>query len=398
MYTMYPAIKSIDDLLPHILGNENFSVNRKESDGHGYIVVDYILNTPELFKNEWEKECRGIIFDEQTGVVISRPYHKFFNLNEREESTYKYGIFGNPVVLEKLDGSMIRAFKVGDRWIWGSKAGETFLTPQIEVFVKDHPQYQEIVSMETMKDYTMIWEWCSRKNRIVVDHPKDRLVLTAIRHNVTGEYTSFETMHVIGDMFNVEVVAQLSLAYIEVESITTENFEGIVLRFDSGHMVKVKTEKYLRYHRAKDAINREKNVIAILVNNEADDFRILLSPDDRERFEKFENDFFVYVGNISSSVYQLIKSMMYDKLTKKNFALNHQNYVKPLTRRIFFKYLEGDHMPSFAEVYEDIINILRGKVNNQASVDEARQLFHVNWNDYNSGVNEEWLDKAPLKS
>ena len=85
-------------------------------------------------------------------------------------------------------------------------------------------------------------------------------------------------------------------------------------------------------------------------------------------------------------------------MTKKTFALEEQSVIKSLLRRIYFKYLEGKHIPDRAELYYDIINILKGKVNNQASVDEARQLFRVNWNDYNSGVSEQWLDKAPLKS
>jgi RNA ligase len=379
---MFPIIKTIDDLLPHILGNENFSVNRKDN----YIVIDYILNTPELFKNEWEKECRGIIFDALTGKLLSRPYHKFFNINEREESTLGYDFLdASHVVLEKLDGSMIRAFETGDRWIWGSKAGETFLTPQIEEFIKDKPQYDQMV--KTYADCTLIWEWCSRKNRIVVDHPRDRLILTAVRRNEDGRYLNYPSLTRIGEMFNVEVVQKQDMRINEVSSFGDENFEGIVVRFENGHMIKVKTEKYLRYHRAKDAINREKNVIAILTNNEADDFRTLLSPDDRDRFERFENHFFYQIGHTASVTYLNLEAFMAQGMTKKKFALEEQSVIHPLLRRVYFKYLEGKVIPSKSDLYYDVINIIRGKVNNQASVDEARQLFRINWNDYNNGVN-----------
>ena len=74
----FPIIKLIDDVLPHIQENDNFSVNKKDD----YVVIDYILNTPDLFNNSIEKECRGIIFHED-GHLLSRPLHKFFNLNER---------------------------------------------------------------------------------------------------------------------------------------------------------------------------------------------------------------------------------------------------------------------------------------------------------------------------
>jgi T4 RnlA family RNA ligase len=381
---MYPVINNISDLLPWIRGNDNFSVNYKP----GYIVVDYILNTPDLFRNEWEKECRGIIFDANTGVVLSRPYHKFFNMNERPESVLDedgHWFDKSHVVLEKLDGSMIRCFKVGDRWIWGSKAGETFLTPQIEEFVKDKPQYLELV--KAWDDWTLIWEWCSRKNRIVVDHPRDRLVLTGMRHNVTGNYLSYAKMKENGE-YGIEVVKEMSFNVNDVKVLDEDNFEGIVVRFDDGHMVKVKTDKYVRYHHAKDSITREKNVIAILVNNQADDFRSLLSPEDRQRFELFENDFFTEVGRMASYTQQTLSWYIRDGVTKKKFALELQKEHEPLTRRIFFKYLEGNDIPDKTVIYYDMINILRGKVNSQASVDEARQLFLVNWNDYSIGDNE----------
>src|SRR5690242_11836962 len=32
------------------------------------------------------RECRGICFDQETGKVISRPFQKFFNVNEKEET------------------------------------------------------------------------------------------------------------------------------------------------------------------------------------------------------------------------------------------------------------------------------------------------------------------------
>jgi RNA ligase len=389
MTEMFPIIKTIDDLLPHIQGNENFSINRKDN----YIVIDYILNTPELFKNEWEKECRGIIFDALTGKLLSRPYHKFFNVHERPESFIADGPLKPHVVLEKLDGSMIRCFKAGVNWIWGSKAGETFLTPQVESFVSDKPQYMQMVKANA--DCTLIWEWCSRKNRIVVDHPQDRLVLTAIRRNEDGRYLSHATLVGLAKRLNVEVVKEEKIRINEVPTFGDENFEGIVVRFDTGHMIKVKTEKYLRYHRAKDSITREKNVIAILVNNEADDFRTLLSPDDLKHFEKFENDFFYNVGRTASYTYLNLKAFMKQEMTKKTFALEEQSVIHPLLRRIYFRYLEGKNIPTKSELYYDVINILRGKVNNQASVDEARQLFRVCWDDYNGTrtVCEEWRIK-----
>jgi len=55
------------------------------------------------------RECRGLIFDAKTGELLSRRFHKFFNINEKEESMLENmtDLSGGHIILEKLDGSMI---------------------------------------------------------------------------------------------------------------------------------------------------------------------------------------------------------------------------------------------------------------------------------------------------
>jgi hypothetical protein len=95
--------------------------------GEGYIVFDYVVNVPGLFpdltgdetidrETKLVRECRGLIFDEKTGQVIARGYHKFFNVNERSEVLdYKVDMSQPYVILEKLDGSMLRPIRPFDK-------------------------------------------------------------------------------------------------------------------------------------------------------------------------------------------------------------------------------------------------------------------------------------------
>lgn len=108
MFYDFPQINHISDVLPHIDGRDEFRVMEKE----GYTVITYAVAFEETFK--WDdndsvgslirRECRGISFN-QDGVLISRPYNKFFNVGEREETQLnKINLYEPHIVLEKLDG------------------------------------------------------------------------------------------------------------------------------------------------------------------------------------------------------------------------------------------------------------------------------------------------------
>jgi RNA ligase len=51
------------------------------------------------------RECRGLIFNAETGEVISRRLHKFFNIGELPETqAEKVDITRPHIILEKMDG------------------------------------------------------------------------------------------------------------------------------------------------------------------------------------------------------------------------------------------------------------------------------------------------------
>lgn len=382
---MFPVIHTIDDVLPHIHGNDNFSVNRKED----YIVIDYILNTPETFHNAVERECRGIIFHAD-GRIMSRRLHKFFNVNERPETMIENIDLGKPHrILEKLDGSMITPIFVNGRQTWGSKAGETFLTPQIEEFVKDKPNYVNFAQTFMANGLTPIFEWMSRKNRIVIDHPIDRLALIAIRSNKTGEYCQYNVLVEAAKAFDIDYVQELPGTVASMEALIAhvkdlKGIEGYVIRFDDGFMVKMKADEYIRFHRAKDDINLEKNVIAIMVNGQADDFRTLLMDTDRARFEKFEKDFWYVLQENAKFLHRQVSNHFYSQTTKKNFALKYQKDIHPLFRFIFFKNLGQIGLPpSKIEIMSDLLDLIKKNCSSQSHIDKVRPIWNnKSWYDY----------------
>jgi len=194
----FPVITHLDNVIPHIEDRPEFKVMEKG----WYTVINYMVAFEDTFSlirhrthyNMWvRRECRGLIFDTATGNLISRPYHKFFNVGEREETAInKINLYEPHVVLEKLDGSMIRPIPTPEGFRLGTKAGVTDVAMNAEVFIGDKPKYAKFINYCIENNLTPIFEWVSRKNRIVVDYPTDNLILTAVRHNTTGKYLPYK--------------------------------------------------------------------------------------------------------------------------------------------------------------------------------------------------------------
>lgn len=381
---MFRKIETIFDILPHIEGKDNFTVNYKDD----YIVVNYILNTPEYFNNPWEKECRGLIFDKD-GNIMSRPFQKFFNIGEREETKIENIDFSKPHwILEKVDGSFIRSIITDGKLTWASKAGITFLTPMVEEFVEKNKQYYTFAAVMMNHGLTPIFEFCSRKNKIVIDHPFDRLVLLGIRDNITGKYHDYELLQDFSRMYNIELVKQyylndLSLTELLELAKKLTNQEGFVIRFEDGNMIKLKSEEYCLLHKSKEELHFEKNVVSIIIEDKADDFRVLLSKEDREKFEEFEYKFWKNFEEYVMDIYNLHYIYNISKISRKDFALLSKDWKYKYHRSILFTFFDKIDF-SIVESKKELLNILRKNLGTQTSIDKVREIWEgkekLKWN------------------
>jgi RNA ligase len=307
MHYPFPHIEHIDELRAALAGRTEFCFAEKD----GYTVANYFVNLADTFPTPDTKdpainrdymlrrEARGIIFCSTTGRVIARRYHKFFNLGERAECSTQAVDFSMPhVILEKLDGSMITPFYVGnlediapEKMRWGTKMGETDVSKPVEAFIAAHPTYANYAAHCFYAGYTLIFEWCSRKQRIVIDYPKDRLVLTAVRHMKTGKYLPYSDI-IKARTHGIEVVeaypGNVSNVFEFLETVRSiKGAEGFVIRFDNGHMLKVKADEYVQIHRAKDLLNFEKDVWSLILSDKLDDLLPVLNLEDREPLAEF---------------------------------------------------------------------------------------------------------------
>jgi RNA ligase len=383
----FPEINHIDDVIPHIEDWQEFKVMQKD----WYTVINYMVAFEETFSLVRERshynmkirrECRGMIFDTATGNLISRPYHKFFNVGEREETNLdKIELTQPHVVLEKLDGSMIRPIPTPEGFRLGTKAGITDVAMNAEYFIADKPEYAKFIKSSFACGLTPIFEWCSRKNRIVVDYSEDNLILTAVRDMRSGNYIPYSQMVETGKNYAIPVVKAIAGDETDIEKVVDhirkwDDGEGVVIRFDNGHMVKIKADEYILRHRSKEQINSEKNIIQVILNDSVDDMIPLLTSEDAQRLKDFQQKFWCAVDEVSSDLTKIFKGgdMMYPD--KKEFAVEFVNkMLLPIHRPFMFGMKQGK------ECKQLLTDSIEKSLTSQTKLNDSRWMFGgISWN------------------
>lgn len=304
---MFAVLDTIEPILEAIKGNEFFVVNLDVARGFGTVIYSHKTNetflpiTDDLSPEERNKrlliqECRGLKFDIETGKILARPYHKFKNLNEDSSVQVKDIDWTVPNhALEKVDGSMVHPVVVNDVLYWCTKGGYTNISPMVEKIAPEGSDIHNFAFYCQKVNLTPIFEYCSLENRVILDYVKPRMILTAIRDNETGRYFDYDNLwrfainHKVADV--VKVTHRFENIHDFVETLRNEeNIEGVVIRFESGLMIKIKTDWYCRLHKAMENCIFEKDVIGMILNDTIDDVKALLSGDLREVIETFEKE------------------------------------------------------------------------------------------------------------
>ncbi len=386
----FPEIKHINDVLLQIEDKPEFKVIEKG----WYTVINYMVAFEDTFSlirhrthfNMWmRRECRGLIFDTATGELISRPYHKFFNVGERDETQFDKINWNMPhVILEKLDGSMIRPIPTPEGFRLGTKAGITDVAMNAEYFIADKHNYAEFIHTMIYNMMTPMFEWCSRSNRIVIDYPEDKLVLTGVRSIVDGTYLSYKKLVELSQLFEIPVVKSLQsqedATVVDDELIENirkwDGGEGVVIRFENGHMVKVKADEYILRHRSKEQINSEKNIIQVILNDAVDDMIPLLTEDDATRLRKFQTEFWSAVDEVAQDLTTIFEGG--DKMypDKKEFAVEFVNkMLLPIHRPFMFGMKQGK------ECKQLLTDSIEKSLTSQTKLNDSRWMFGgISWN------------------
>jgi RNA ligase len=298
MHYAFPEIRHIEDVLPHIEGREEFVVAERDFG----TVINYVVAMADTFDmtgpddlgGAIRRECRGIIFD-RDGVIMSRPFHKFFNVNERAETqTHVLDMSQPHIIMEKMDGSMIRPILVDGYLRLATKMGVTNVAMQAEKWLATQdPSLKAWLHEMVEGGITPLFEWVSPFNQIVLAYEEPDLVYLGSRETVSGKYF-FDYVEEVDPPFT-KVPRYGSMQGNIIDYISrqreVEGREGDIIAFADGHRLKVKNDWYVRIHKCIDRITFDRNIVDLIINEEVDDVIPTLPTAQVDRIRDFERRF-----------------------------------------------------------------------------------------------------------
>ena len=205
-----------------------------------------------VYEKAWDKYTkmsRGLIINLKTGEIVARPFTKFFNLNETDETKLENLPLEEPEVTEKLDGSL---------GILYCDEGQYFITTK-GTFYSEQGQWateyfrKKFGKKEMPDGVTLLFEIIYPENRIVIDYGclRELFLIGAIETKTERDY-NYNEIKEIAKKYGFALVPSKPLSLKEIMEkipLLPANEEGFVARFSNGLRVKLKGTEYLYIHR-----------------------------------------------------------------------------------------------------------------------------------------------------
>ena len=324
------------------------------------------------------REFRGLTFNNKTNKLLCRKYHKFFNYGENEISR-NFNFSESHIFLDKLDGSMVVAFMDNDVIHFHTKRGFSDTAKNATAFALKNFKFVEFSKRMTQNGYNPIFEYVDPSIPIVIRYPKEDMILTAIRELSTGNYVSYGKLCELAELWDINVVKKFDIKDIRETEYSLENdrdFEGYVIHFESGEMVKLKASHYLQIHKSKEGVQNEKDLIQLIVNQKLDDIYPHLDGFTREKIQSFEKDFWINVNIFKTDLKSIRERVLSETNTKKEYVFKILESIEKVKHSYLLSSYENDSLID-SIVEKNLKGILTS-----TQADDKRFIYRINWRDY----------------
>ena len=242
------------------IDRDNFIVREGEVAGETVYLV-----FPPHIGTKWNKRnlhFRSSVWNSE-GQLISASYPKFFNWGEQPDlghTPFSTTANGGISILEKRDGSTLIVSRYKGEFIIRTRgtldAGIMENSAELEIFKQNHPK----VFDETYPTWSnsLIFEWESPDNIIVINHTEPRIVLTNVINHNDYSLTPQNELDDVAKRLGVERPKRYKYSKIKelIDDVKSwQGVEGVCVYSQRDQSIrKIKSEWYLALHRMKSEL------------------------------------------------------------------------------------------------------------------------------------------------
>jgi len=252
---------------------------------HGDLAV-YKYTQQCVIEGRWNSvtmKARGLVFNLKTGERLTAPFEKFFNLEERPGTRFKYLPKCGYVVHEKLDGSCGIGYYHDGQWKITTPGGLTSdqAVKGMELLQRYNcqPLFEQRELPESLrsdigsgfKRITPIWEIIYPGLDNILNYgDREELCLLAVFDLDSWTEWSNEDVDELARQCGFPRPQTYLVPRDTLQAPNfPDNFEGWVVRFDNGLRIKIKDPRYVKAHKILTGPTT-KRVIEILRDPEMD--------------------------------------------------------------------------------------------------------------------------------
>ena len=242
------------------------------------VILNYdMLDTPKA--DPYGQKCRGLVLDINTLQPVAKAFDRFFNIGECNTSIKDFDL-PSLRVEEKADGSLIIVYYYNGFWRMNTRGsfgqgqvcdmvGMTwydlfYMATGVKHIAEFGGALEENFSMEA-REFSWVFELCSRYNKVVTDYPEPTLFYLTSFHMPDGKEDPTDFKFYIDNPPTVEpgtwtmgvwteslertedIIYKLLSSKVERKA----DFEGFVLVDDNYTRGKLKSKTYLALHQLK---------------------------------------------------------------------------------------------------------------------------------------------------
>lgn len=228
------------------------------------------LNSPRF--HDFVDKFRGVVIDKDFRIVC-RAFDRFYNYEEYVKSDPGYITdFGEDnQIIEKLDGSLIKLYYLeGHGWVFGTRGVPEAAQCEVDGSIIRNGRklsFQDLIDRALTKyctsnieellhdvklipdyrEYTFLFELCTKENRVVTPYNEDKIVLLGARHP-NGEHLTREELALT--KFDLPELTPFK-SWEDVVKMTKELpdlLEGFIILNNKDKRIKIKSPTYVHAH------------------------------------------------------------------------------------------------------------------------------------------------------